>query len=83
MRELAKEVSKSTKKGKVIVSMANPGFVDTSIMREAAFPFSLFVSGLKRTMARTAEEGSRTLIHAAEGGEKTHGQYLDDCKVGR
>ena len=83
VRELAREVSESTKKGCIIVSVTNPGFVDTSIMREATFPFSLFVSGLKKTMSRTAEEGGRTLVNAAKGAENTHGQYLDDCKVGQ
>jgi retinol dehydrogenase 12 len=31
---------------------------------------------------RKTEEGSRTLVYAAQGGPETHGQYLDDCKVG-
>jgi retinol dehydrogenase-12 len=31
--------------------------------------------------ARTAEQGSRTLVHAAGAGSETHGEYLSDCKV--
>jgi len=34
-------------------------------------------------MSRTAEVGARTLVLAAEGDEETHGQYLNDCKVGK
>jgi retinol dehydrogenase-12 len=32
--------------------------------------------------ARTTEQGSRTLVHAATAaGPESHGQYLSDCKV--
>ena len=33
--------------------------------------------------ARTAEVGSRTLVHAAEGVVEIHGSYLNDCKPGQ
>ena len=33
--------------------------------------------------ARTTEVGARTLVNAAEGAEETHGQYMDDCGVGK
>ena len=83
VRELADQITASGKDGCVIVSLINPGFVDTSIMREAKFFFSLYVTAMKKTISRTAEEGGRTLVSAAEGGPETHGQYLDDCKVGK
>jgi retinol dehydrogenase-12 len=83
MRELAAEITKSNKPGTIITSIINPGFVDTSIMRHAGRVFALFVSGLKKLMSRTAEEGGRTLVWAAYGGEETHGKYLDDCVVGK
>jgi retinol dehydrogenase-12 len=32
--------------------------------------------------ARTTEQGSRTLVHAATvAGSESHGQYMSDCKV--
>jgi retinol dehydrogenase 12 len=45
------------------------------------------ITGLPRRLfmgliGRNVEEGSRTLIHAAEGAPETHGQYLDNCQVG-
>ena len=83
MRELATEITKSNKPGTIITSIINPGFVDTSIMRHAGRAFALFVSGLKKLMSRTAEEGGRTLVWAAYGGKETHGKYLDDCVVGK
>ncbi|PGH26386.1 hypothetical protein AJ80_01884 [Polytolypa hystricis UAMH7299] len=86
VRELADEVTKfesSGKAGRVIVSTPNPGAVDTSIMREAGSLFQIYLSIMKVLWFRSAEEGSRTLLHAAQAGEESHGQYLDDCKVGR
>jgi retinol dehydrogenase 12 len=82
-RELANQLEKSRKDGQVITSTINPGFVNTAIMREAKWPFTLWLAFLKKTLSRTAEEGGRTLVNAAEGGNETHGQYLDDCKVGQ
>jgi retinol dehydrogenase-12 len=83
MRELATQMSNSKQEGDVVTSIINPGFVDTSIMRHASKGFAFFVSGLKKLMSRTAEEGGRTLVFAAYGGKETHGKYLDDCTVGK
>jgi hypothetical protein len=38
---------------------------------------------MRKTIARTTEVGGRILVNAAEGGPETHGQYLDDCKIGK
>jgi len=43
-RELASEVLKSKKGGDIVVSLINPGFVKTEIMRDSSF-FFLFVRG--------------------------------------
>lgn len=82
VRELASKVTASSNEGSVIVSVMNPGFVDTEVMRNASFLYSLYVKGLKKILARSTEEGGRILVNGAEGGANTHGQYLDDCKVG-
>lgn len=65
-----------------MVSIANPGAVRTDILRDAGFFMRLNLQFLYLVVMRTAEEGARTLVSAAEGGQETHGQYLDDCKVG-
>lgn len=36
---------------------------------------------MKFFLARTAEVGARTLVHAALAGKESHGMYLSDCKV--
>jgi uncharacterized protein (DUF1778 family) len=35
----------------------------------------------KALMARTTEEGSRTLVHSAAAGDESHGQYMSECEV--
>ncbi|KAL6402706.1 hypothetical protein AUP68_14039 [Ilyonectria robusta] len=32
-------------------------------------------------MARTTEVGGRTLVHSADAGEESHGQYMSGCRV--
>jgi retinol dehydrogenase-12 len=74
----------SKHQGDVVVSVLNPGFVATSIMRnQGGWLQGKFLSFFKKTTARTAEEGGRTLVWAAYGGRETHGKFLDDCKVGK
>lgn len=41
------------------------------------------VRAFEKLMARTTEEGSRTLVHAATRGPETHGKYLNDCKIAK
>ncbi|WYZ35904.1 hypothetical protein EsH8_X_000551 [Colletotrichum jinshuiense] len=80
-RELANTVTE--KRGEVIVSTLNPGLVDTQILKHAGYWRGILLRLIFKGIARTPEEGSRTLVLAAEGGRETHGQYLDDGKVGR
>jgi retinol dehydrogenase-12 len=68
------------KEGHIIASTMNPGFVATDIMREANWYRRIWFSIMKSLLARTAEVGGRTLVNAAEGGDATHGAYLNDCK---
>lgn len=36
---------------------------------------------MKFFLARSTEHGSRSLVNAVEGGEETHGQYLENCEI--
>lgn len=67
----------------MVISTVNPGFVKTDIMRNTSFPRNLFIFFLQKLFSRTPEEGGRTLVNAAEIGVESHGEYLDDCVVGR
>lgn len=82
-RALVDDLNKSTKPGRFVVSIINPGYVKTDILRESTGITALGLSLLTKVLARTTEVGGRTLVHAAEGLRETHGAYLDDCKVGQ
>ncbi len=81
VRELADQITSSTKPGYIIVSIPNPGFVKTEVMRHASSTFHFFFKPYRKLVGRSTEEGARTLLYAAAGGHDTHGQYLSDCKV--
>ncbi|KAK4508326.1 hypothetical protein PRZ48_002064 [Zasmidium cellare] len=71
-------------KGHIITSYINPGAVTTDITREMKGPWNgVFLKILDWAFMRTAEEGGRTLVHAAVGGRDTDGKYLDDCRSDR
>ena len=36
---------------------------------------------IQPVFARTTEQGSRTLVHAASQGPESHGQYMSNCQV--
>ncbi|KAM0811927.1 putative Short-chain dehydrogenase/reductase family protein [Seiridium cardinale] len=83
-RQLSDRLSASPKPGMIITSILNPGVVETDLNREVqlgilGIPRRIFM----RIVGRRPVEGSRTLVHAAEGAPETHGQYLDDCRVGK
>jgi len=67
----------------VVINYLTPGACRSSIFRDDASWASRIVVGiLSSIIARSTEEGSRTLVNAASDvvGE-THGQFLMDCKV--
>ncbi|KAF9878825.1 hypothetical protein CkaCkLH20_03725 [Colletotrichum karsti] len=82
-RELANKVTESNKPGNVIVSVLNPGVSDTEISRHVTWLHGKILKMVFAIIGRTPEEASRTLVLAAEGAQETHGQYLDDGKVGK
>ena len=81
VRELAAEISKSQKGGNIVVSVVNPGSVKTDINRDSTGLSAIGRFLLRTLIMRSTEEGSRTLVHAAQGGSEAHGQYLNNCKV--
>ena len=83
MQELAELQSASPKEGRVVINHVNPGWVVTEVMREWTGIRQVIFRITRKLFARTTEVGARTLVNAAEGGEDTHGQYMDDCAIGK
>lgn len=73
--ELAERVSSR----EVILNWVNPGWCESELNRYKQPPFvqrALFL-----VIGRTAEQGSRTLVHAVLSGKESHGYYLSECQI--
>ena len=81
VQELADTMSASSA-AKIIVNHVNPGWVVTEVMREWSGLKMIIFKIFRAILARSTEVGSRTVINAVAGGEDTHGQYMDDCRIG-
>ncbi|KAK8076790.1 Short chain dehydrogenase sol3 [Apiospora phragmitis] len=66
----------------VTINLASPGLCESGLAREAKGVQALAFGVMKTVLARTTEQGSRTIFHAATQGPETHGQYMNDCKIG-
>ncbi|KAI1113104.1 NAD(P)-binding protein [Nemania sp. NC0429] len=65
----------------VIINGVSPGLCHSELSREATGMQKVAFGVMKTLLARTTEEGSRTLVAAGIAGPESHGQYLEDCKV--
>ena len=64
--------------GDVIITMVNPGSVNTGLHRDGPRMIQLF----DRVIGRTTEEGANLLFNAAlQNGQAYHGQYLSEAKI--
>lgn len=66
----------------VTVNLASPGLCKSDLSRDAQGAQALMFGAMKLVLARTTEQGSRTIVHAATQGAETHGQYINDCRIG-
>ena len=81
VRELVRQSAPSSKKADVAINCVNPGFCHSALTRNAQGLKGFMIGLLKTLLARTTEVGARTLVHAAQSGMESHGQYLSDCHV--
>lgn len=64
----------------VVVNTANPSFCKSGLMREDD---SWAARMGQAVLARATEAGSRALLDGLFSGAQSHGQYLNNCHVGR
>ncbi|KAJ4307260.1 hypothetical protein N0V88_000642 [Collariella sp. IMI 366227] len=69
-------------KTSVIINIVCPGLCVTKLGRHATQEAMAHLRQLHALMGRTAEDGSRTLLHGAVGGVETHGKFLESCEIG-
>ena len=65
----------------VIINYVNPGLCVTELVRNADEKTKKEIGDMRAALGRTAEVGSRTLLHGMVAGEETHGSYLSECEV--
>ncbi|PYI02927.1 NAD(P)-binding protein [Aspergillus sclerotiicarbonarius CBS 121057] len=65
----------------VVITMVAPGLCTTGLGRDARTFTKIMHEAVRAMMARTAEEGSRTILHGLVVGEEGHGKLLSGCKI--
>ncbi|GAD92895.1 short chain dehydrogenase/reductase family oxidoreductase, putative [Paecilomyces variotii No. 5] len=65
----------------VVLNTVSPGLCKTDLARNATPAFREQLQALHAQYGRTAEDGSRTLLHAAIAGKESHGCYLSSCEI--
>ena len=78
-RELAARLA--TEKPTIVINQISPGLAKTGLTRHATGGIKILMSLFHAVFARTAEEGSRTLVHAATCGPESQGRYFSNCRI--
>ncbi|KAK4152617.1 hypothetical protein C8A00DRAFT_34707 [Chaetomidium leptoderma] len=81
VRHLARELVPVEKTG-VIVNIVCPGLCVTKLARHATQEHTENLRRMHAMFGRSAEDGSRTLLHGAVAGVESHGKLLHSCEDG-
>ncbi|KAK1454244.1 short-chain dehydrogenase [Colletotrichum cuscutae] len=65
----------------VVITMVAPGLCTTGLGRDARTFTKIMHEAVRAMMARTAEVGSRTILHGLVVGAEGHGKLLSGCKI--
>lgn len=65
----------------VIINQVAPGYCSTGLGRDTGTRTKIFMAVTRPVLARTAEEGSRTILHGIVADEDSHGKFLSGCKT--
>jgi NAD(P)-dependent dehydrogenase (short-subunit alcohol dehydrogenase family) len=65
----------------IVVNMVAPGICSTGLARDTRTLVRAAQGVIRAVFARTAEEGSRTILHALLQDESSHGKHLSGCKI--
>jgi len=80
-REIAARMTE--RKFKVVLNIISPGLAKTELNRHATGISKIGMMVAQALLARTAEEASKHLVHAASVGMESHGLYFVNCDVTR
>lgn len=80
MSHFAAAASRAKYNEQVIVNWVNPGWCASGLARDR--PATTRGTRIAfAIMGRTAEQGSRGLVHAVVAGKESHNHYLSECKI--
>ena len=65
----------------VTINIIAPGLVSTGLGNDTSNKTKAMVGVLRAVFARTAEQGSRTILHGVVAGRDSHGKMLSGCKI--
>ncbi|KAH8799029.1 hypothetical protein F5884DRAFT_129497 [Xylogone sp. PMI_703] len=65
----------------VITNCVSPGLYITELSCHVNLMFWFIIAIIYLLVGRTAEEGSRTLLHGATVKKESHGRYLTDREI--
>ena len=65
----------------VVINMVALGMCSTSLGRDASMVFRAAQRVIRAVWARTAKEGSRTMLHAVLADEASHCKHLSGCVI--
>ena len=81
LRHLATNLLPVAKTG-VVLNLVCPGLCITELGRNAPSQLTDQLKQMHSQYGRTAEDGSRTLLHGAVAGKESHGLLLHSCEIG-
>ncbi|SPO01795.1 related to retinol dehydrogenase 14 [Cephalotrichum gorgonifer] len=65
----------------VVMNAICPGLCGTELSRHASPEFAAVLAKRMALFGRTAEEGSRCLLHGMFAGTESHGRFLESCRI--
>jgi hypothetical protein len=68
-------------KNGVVINAVDPGICKTDLARNAPQEFRDHLAEIHAKIGRTAEDGSRTLLHGVVAGKESHGCFLASCEI--
>lgn len=66
----------------VVINVVCPGLCKTELSRNSPPDFQERLAKMHAEYGRSAEDGSRTLLHGAVAGKDSHGCLLHSCGIG-
>lgn len=65
----------------MVINLLCPGLCWTELTRNVPWGTWLQIAIMRIFLARSAEVGSRTILHAAVAGPESHGEVCGDCEI--